>query len=255
MKDIEDALDQYVAGQRKAMRALPELDAGSGAQIAEIERATRQVIDLVQREILSKETPTIDAAVYLKEVSAPREVVQKAATQQDLLSRQLQRRVDDARNERLKTLAAVLALLGLGVAIAVVTVRNITATVAGLQDSVERVRGGEYRRPAADRFARRSGRPGPHGELAAAGAHRGAVQSEEAARRAEAENETLNNSVISILEAVNQLSQRDLTARAPVTQDIIGTVSDSINALTDETAKVLRTWPPLPATWHKRRAR
>jgi methyl-accepting chemotaxis protein len=61
-----------------------------------------------------------------------------------------------------------------------------------------------------------------------------------AQQKAEAENEMLNNSVISILEAVNQLSQRDLTARAPVTQDIIGTVSDSINALTDETSKVLR---------------
>lgn len=56
----------------------------------------------------------------------------------------------------------------------------------------------------------------------------------------EAENEGLNQSVISILQAVNQLSQRDLTIKAPVTQDIIGTVSDSINALTDETSKVLR---------------
>jgi methyl-accepting chemotaxis protein len=53
------------------------------------------------------------------------------------------------------------------------------------------------------------------------------------------ENDKLNNSVISILQSVHQLSQRDLTARAPVTQDIIGTVSDSINMLTDETAKVL----------------
>ena len=55
----------------------------------------------------------------------------------------------------------------------------------------------------------------------------------------QAVNDGLNNSVISILQAVNQLSQRDLTAKAPVTQDIIGTVSDSINLLTDETSKVL----------------
>jgi methyl-accepting chemotaxis protein len=61
-----------------------------------------------------------------------------------------------------------------------------------------------------------------------------------AQQKAEAENDGLNNSVISILQAVNQLSQRDLTARAPVTQDIIGTVSDSVNALADETSKVLR---------------
>lgn len=58
-------------------------------------------------------------------------------------------------------------------------------------------------------------------------------------RKAAEENENLNNSVINILQAVNQLSQRDLTARAPVTEDVIGTVSDSINALTDETARVL----------------
>jgi methyl-accepting chemotaxis protein len=59
-------------------------------------------------------------------------------------------------------------------------------------------------------------------------------------KKAEAENDNLNNSVIALLQAVNQLSQKDLTARAPVTTDIIGTVSDSINQLTDETTKVLR---------------
>jgi twitching motility protein PilJ len=59
-------------------------------------------------------------------------------------------------------------------------------------------------------------------------------------QKAEAENENLNNSVIALLQAVNQLSQKDLSARAPVTGDIIGTVSDSINQLTDETTKVLR---------------
>ena len=56
---------------------------------------------------------------------------------------------------------------------------------------------------------------------------------------AEAENERLNNSVIGILAAVNDLSNRDLTARAPVTEDVVGTVSAAINAMTDETANVL----------------
>jgi twitching motility protein PilJ len=57
--------------------------------------------------------------------------------------------------------------------------------------------------------------------------------------KASRENEQLNNSVVGILQSVHQLSQRDLTAKAPVTQDIIGTVSDSINLLAEETAKVL----------------
>lgn len=240
IKDVQASLDHYVAGQRKAMRALPELERSSGAQVAEIQRATAQAIALVQNEILNKEMPTIDVAVYLKDVSVPREVVQKAATQQDLLVTQLQRRVDGARTERLQALAAMLLLLAAGSAIAVAIVRNITTTVAGLQHSVERVRAGDA--TALQSIDARDEVGDLGRTVNSLLQERIAAQqaSEEAARKAEAENETLNNSVISILEAVNQLSQRDLTARAPVTQDIIGTVSDSVNALADETAKVLR---------------
>jgi methyl-accepting chemotaxis protein len=58
--------------------------------------------------------------------------------------------------------------------------------------------------------------------------------------KAEEENERLNNSVIGLLGTVADLSQKDLTVRAPVTEDIIGTVGDSINQLTDATTNVLR---------------
>jgi methyl-accepting chemotaxis protein len=57
--------------------------------------------------------------------------------------------------------------------------------------------------------------------------------------KASAENETLNNSVIDLLQAVFQLSNRDLTARAPVTEDVIGTVASSINQFSDETGRTL----------------
>ena len=57
--------------------------------------------------------------------------------------------------------------------------------------------------------------------------------------QAERENEILNNSIINLLQAVSQLSQRDLTIRIPVTEDITGPVADALNLLTDETAKVL----------------
>lgn len=58
-------------------------------------------------------------------------------------------------------------------------------------------------------------------------------------QKAEDENERLNNSVISVLQAVHQLSERDLTVKAPVTEDVMGAVSDSINQLAGETARVL----------------
>lgn len=57
---------------------------------------------------------------------------------------------------------------------------------------------------------------------------------------AERENEQLNDSIIRVLQAVSQLSQRDLTVRVPVTEDMTGPVADALNLLTDETAKVLQ---------------
>ncbi|HRD49405.1 MAG: HAMP domain-containing protein [Candidatus Competibacter sp.] len=58
--------------------------------------------------------------------------------------------------------------------------------------------------------------------------------------QAERENEQLNDSIIRLLQAVSQLSQRDLTVRVPVTEDMTGPVADALNLLTDETAKVLQ---------------
>ena len=58
--------------------------------------------------------------------------------------------------------------------------------------------------------------------------------------QAERENEQLNDSVISLLQAVSQLSQKDLTVKVPVTEDVTGPVADALNLLTTETAKVLQ---------------
>jgi methyl-accepting chemotaxis protein len=60
-----------------------------------------------------------------------------------------------------------------------------------------------------------------------------------ALEKARVENETLNESVISLLQAVFQMSNRDLTARADVTEDVVGTVSSSINQFAEETGRTL----------------
>ena len=56
---------------------------------------------------------------------------------------------------------------------------------------------------------------------------------------AASENERLNNSVIGLFAAMGALAEKDLTVRAPVTEDIIGTLGDAINQLTDVTSAVL----------------
>ena len=57
---------------------------------------------------------------------------------------------------------------------------------------------------------------------------------------AESVNDRLNNSVIGLFVAMGALAEKDLTVRAPVTEDIIGTLGDAINQLTDVTSSVLR---------------
>ena len=60
-----------------------------------------------------------------------------------------------------------------------------------------------------------------------------------ALEKATQENEAINNSAIGLLQGVFQLSNKDLTARAPVSEDIIGTVAASVNQLADEIGATL----------------
>ena len=55
----------------------------------------------------------------------------------------------------------------------------------------------------------------------------------------EHENETLNESIIALMGAVAQMSQRDLTVKAVVAEDVTGAVSDAVNLMASETATVL----------------
>ncbi|VAW51556.1 type IV pilus biogenesis protein PilJ [hydrothermal vent metagenome] len=57
----------------------------------------------------------------------------------------------------------------------------------------------------------------------------------------EKENEKLNNSVIDLIRAVSTLAQeKDFSMKIPVSEDITGTISDSLNLLSAETAKVMQ---------------
>ncbi|MEH6455163.1 MAG: HAMP domain-containing methyl-accepting chemotaxis protein [Cocleimonas sp.] len=54
------------------------------------------------------------------------------------------------------------------------------------------------------------------------------------------EHRELNQSVFSLLQAVAELSERDLTIRANVTEDATGPVADALNLLAEETADTLK---------------
>ncbi len=55
----------------------------------------------------------------------------------------------------------------------------------------------------------------------------------------EQENRQLNGSIIELIKSVFQISQRDLTVRVPVAEDVTGAIADSINQLTTSIETVL----------------
>jgi len=111
--------------------------------------------------------------------------------------------------------------------------RSISLPIQNISNTVQKVAEGDY-------YARTklSGRD----ELGQLGSAFDGLLAEKVATLVEAEksNEILNDSVISLLEAVSKLSQRDLTIHIPVTEDVTGPVADALNLFTAETSKVLK---------------
>jgi twitching motility protein PilJ len=54
------------------------------------------------------------------------------------------------------------------------------------------------------------------------------------------EHDKLNNSIIQLLEEITQLADGDLTIRASVTDDVIGTLADSLNLMLDNLGQAFR---------------
>jgi methyl-accepting chemotaxis protein len=125
-----------------------------------------------------------------------------------------------------------LLLVALSIAAIVYFVRQFMRPVNQLQETVQKV-------AAGDLAARSQVKSGDEMETLSTTLDNLLDDRISTLARAERENEQLNNSVIGVLQAVAQISQRDLTVQAPVTEDIIGTVADSINQLTAETSSVL----------------
>ena len=64
-------------------------------------------------------------------------------------------------------------------------------------------------------------------------------EKEKALELKDLENKRLNSSIITLIQNVFQISQKDLTVRVPVAEDVTGAVSDSINQLVESISSVL----------------
>jgi methyl-accepting chemotaxis protein len=127
----------------------------------------------------------------------------------------------------------VVAVIATAVAAMVLLVRATFAPLAELLAVTTRAAGGDFAARSSlqtrDEF----------GELARA-VNKVLEDRNATLRKTDTENERLNVSVVTLLQAVFRMSQRDLTAKAPVTDDVVGTLASSVNQFAEETARVLR---------------
>ena len=128
-------------------------------------------------------------------------------------------------------LIAVAVVVSAGVAVTLF-LRQFLSPIAKLSDTVKAVAGGET--TARSQLSEKD----EIGDLGRA--FDNLLDERNAAlEKATQENESINNSAIGLLQGVFQLSNKDLTVRAPVTEDIVGTISASVNQLADEIGSTL----------------
>lgn len=148
---------------------------------------------------------------------------------------------DDESLERLEELTADITMSSIPIAIGILFIGGfigilifgrIAAPIAHLEAIVTKVAEGDF-------TARADIKTGDELETLA-NAFNGLLDDRlSALAKAEKENEMLNNSIIELLKAAFQLSQRDLTVQVPVTEDVTGPLADAINQMATETSKVL----------------
>jgi len=201
--------------------------------VAQLRRAMTEFTDIAQ----ARQRGMLDLFVLndLPALAAPfTNALQASIAQSSLLSAEAFAE-GSALNDILFNFTIVVVLMSaiLAVVLGIGVYRSITRPIAKLSAAVNDVAEGDY--------LARTGLAGGD-ELGRLGTAFDNLLDEriDSLARAEVENEQLNDSVIALLGALERLSDRDLTVRLPVTEDVIGPVADAMNLMTSETLRVMR---------------
>lgn len=233
-RDLEKIRVQDEKVWEDLIQAVPDSDKASLLEKKEI---TGQAISELGRLFAARDRNNLN--LYLaNDLSGVRDPIQteilsprRQQIEQDT-NALLQRSLTFSRNFEL--ILIVIGLVGILVAtgLGAFTYNSIAKPVEKIADTMQQV--------SAGNFSARVNLVGGD-ELATLGREFDQLLNERVAALVETEqaNEQLNDSIIQLLQAVSQLSQRDLTVTVPVNEDITGPMADALNLLTSETAKVL----------------
>jgi methyl-accepting chemotaxis protein len=190
-------------------------------------------IKLVQQEILNAPQLTYAPSNYFDTYTKTIDSYSKRNEKgMQLLDNLLNKKAEALRQRELYISFGLLALLLIGSVFTIYIIRSITKPVTHLVDVMQKL-------AAGDNTIRVN--PQTFDELGLMGRQFDMMvdQRELVNASIQKENETLNNSIINLLQAVAKLSQKDLTVTVPVSEDVTGLIADALNVLADETSKVL----------------
>ncbi|MBI1423874.1 MAG: HAMP domain-containing protein [Gammaproteobacteria bacterium] len=222
--------DEYKEG--KTSEEIKDIDASLGEEYRQVVASFTQIDSLIAQQNHDGLMQYIDTQLH-KSVNPFLVELGERVNEQQLLSENL---FADAVNKNKQALITSTAVMVSGLLITIILgyliYRSIVRPIRSISATVAKVSDGDY-------YARTevSGTD----ELGQLGSAFDNLLQDKVATlvQAEKENERLNDSVIALLQAVSKLSQRDLTIKAPVTEDVTGPVADALNQLTSETSRVL----------------
>ena len=217
----------------KAKAAEPRVKSALEAASLQAQKNALAMEALIKKEVLENTASTLEPGAFFAEMTKGIDEQFKFAQTTTLtLGQELSAQIAEKEKTRLTGLTAITVALALAILVAYLTLRNVSTTVASLQDAVGKVRTGDTE--ALQAIDSRD-------EIGDLGRLINTLLTErlEVQRKAESENLAINDSTISLLQTVFQLGDRDLTARAVVSEDIIGTVAASINQFASETSNTL----------------
>lgn len=193
----------------------------------------KAAIDLVRKEILSPPQLTYAAADYFDLYTKTIDSYSKRnELGMKILDRALNDKAKALREREIYISSGLLSLLLVASFFTYYLIRSITRPVGHLVGTMQKLAAGDSTvRANLDSFD----------EIGLMGRQFDMMidQRELINANIQKENETLNTSIINLLQAVAKLSQKDLTTKVPVSEDVTGLIGDALNLLADETSKVL----------------
>lgn len=234
LAEARDALDNSARSLNKAMNAAPQLKQSLEVPLASAEDSAQRILEMVRKDLAESERLTMPPGAYFSSVTnSLAEQLKLSEMATAALGASLGEKADDLRTSQILTSAIIVGLMGLGVMLAVFVMRTITRPVDHLQSVMQQLREG-------DSAARANLDTGDEIGVLARHFDQMVDEREAATERIKKENDRLNESVLSLLQGVALLARKDLTSKVPVAEDVTGAVSDALNLLTAETAKVLK---------------